>query len=85
MMSAGSGLVASALVGPGQTEPGVSICWHPRHCGRGRQLLDLGARRQVESESPHETRSVHIIVCGACVAHDVDKLVTAAIDKDWDT
>ena len=29
--------------------------------------------------------TLYVIVCGAGVAHDVDKLVTAALDKDWDT
>jgi phosphopantothenoylcysteine synthetase/decarboxylase len=29
--------------------------------------------------------TLYVIVCGAGVAHDVDKLVTAAIDRGWDT
>ena len=29
--------------------------------------------------------TLYIVVCGAGVAHDVGKLVTVAIDRDWDT
>ena len=29
--------------------------------------------------------TLYIIVCGAGVAHDIDKLVTSAVDEDWDT